>query len=92
MIVAKAIRSGIQELTVCRFSSSSPLSKQVSVGAADTLKVILTTTDDKSPKRPHQAFLTLHDPKTGLEESFPFNIKENGKGKVEVVRLPLQEQ
>lgn len=45
----------------------------------------MTTTEDKTAKRPHQAFLTLHEPKTGLEESFVFNVKESGKAKVELV-------
>jgi len=61
------------------------MTKEVSLGAQDTLKIILTTTDGGSPKRAHQAFLTLHESKTGLEESYPFSLKENGKGKVELV-------
>ena len=64
---------------------TSPLSKDITLGSTDTLKIILTTTDENSAKRPHQAFLTVHEPKTGLEESFPFSIKESGKGKVELV-------
>jgi len=68
------------------------VSKKVTLGSSDTLKIVLTTTDGQSAKRPHQAFLTLHDSKTGLEESFPFSIKESGKGKVELTQkdLPIQ--
>jgi oligosaccharyltransferase complex subunit delta (ribophorin II) len=57
------------------------------LGATDTLKLLLTTVDGKSAKRPHQAFLTLTDPTTGLEESFVLNVKESGKAKVDLVRM-----
>jgi oligosaccharyltransferase complex subunit delta (ribophorin II) len=55
------------------------------LGATDSLKLLLTTIDGKIAKRPHQAFLTLTDPTTGLEESFVFNVKDSGKGKVDLV-------
>lgn len=73
-----------------RLSLTSALSPAVSLSSTDTLKIILTTTEGKTGKKPHQAFLTLHDPATGLEESFPFSIKDSGKGKVEVVSLHEQ--
>lgn len=69
-----------------RLSPNSPLSKSVSLGAADTLKLQLTTVDGKKATRPHQAFLTLTDPATGVEESFIFNVKDSGKGSVNLVR------
>lgn len=70
-----------------RLTPLSPLvSSTISLPAAETLKIILTAVEGKTGKRPHQAFLTLHEPNTGLEDSFPFNMKENGKGKVEIVR------
>jgi hypothetical protein len=72
-------------LTLFRLSPSTPLGKSVSLGASDSLKLLLTTVDGKTAKRPHQAFLTLTDPTTGLEESFVFNVKESGKGKVDLV-------
>ena len=59
------------------------------MGPSDTLKIVLTTTDGSTPKRAHQAFLTLHDSKTGLEDSYLFSLKDNGKGKVEIVRSGL---
>jgi oligosaccharyltransferase complex subunit delta (ribophorin II) len=65
---------------------TSALSPAVSLSGSDSLKIVLTTTEGKTSKKPHQAFLTLHEPTTGLEESFPFTLKDNGKGKVEVVR------
>jgi oligosaccharyltransferase complex subunit delta (ribophorin II) len=68
-----------------RLSLTSALSPAVSLSSTNTLKIVLTATEGKTGKKPHQAFLTLHDPATGLEESFPFSIKDSGKGKVEVV-------
>lgn len=59
----------------------------MSLGATDTLKLLLTTADGKIPKRPHQAFLTLTEPDTGLEESFVLTVKDSGKGKVDLVCL-----
>jgi oligosaccharyltransferase complex subunit delta (ribophorin II) len=61
------------------------LSKPVQLGSSDTLKILLTVKEDKKVKRPHQAFLLLEDPATGLDTSFPLSVKENGKAKVELV-------
>lgn len=57
----------------------------MALGASDSLRLLLTTVDGKTEKRPHQAFLTLTDPTTGLEESFVVDVKESGKGKVNLV-------
>ncbi|KAL1297875.1 hypothetical protein AAFC00_006397 [Neodothiora populina] len=75
-----------------KLSVGKALAKDVTLGPADTIKVILTSTEGGTPKRPHQAFLSIREPKTGLEESFPFIVKESGKGKVEVTQrdLPIQ--
>ncbi|KAF2270935.1 hypothetical protein CC78DRAFT_563535 [Lojkania enalia] len=75
-----------------KLSPSVPLPKPVSLGATDTLKLLLTTVDGKKAKRPHQAFLTLTDPTTSLEESFVLNVKESGKGKLDLTHkdLPIQ--
>ncbi|KAK5110282.1 hypothetical protein LTR62_006135 [Meristemomyces frigidus] len=72
--------------------SSALTSTSISLGPADSLKIVLTTTEGKTAKRAHQAFLTLHEPVTGLEESFQFSLKENGKGKVEVTQKDLPYQ
>lgn len=65
---------------------SNPLSNLIALGATDTLKLVLTTIDGEAAKRPHQAFLTLTESSTGLEESFVLSVKESGKGKVDLVR------
>lgn len=72
-----------------RLSHKSALKAPVALGAADSLKIILTTTEDGQGKRPHQAFLLLRDPKSGLEATFPFSVKDTGKAKVDVVRIFL---
>lgn len=76
-------------LTHCllpRLSSHAPLSKPVTLGASDSLKIVLTAVEGKTPKRPHQALLLVKDTETGLETSFPFTVKDTGKGKVDLVR------
>lgn len=68
-----------------RLSASKPLSKPVSFAGADTLRVILTAEEGSSAKRPHQAFLLLKDTQSGLDVSYPFAVKENGKSRLELV-------
>ena len=55
------------------------------LGFADSLKISLTTTNSKKPRKAHQCFLTLTDEVTGLEESYPMSVKENGKAKLDLV-------
>ncbi|KAJ5294188.1 hypothetical protein PENANT_c028G04152 [Penicillium antarcticum] len=75
-----------------QLTASKPLSKPVSIIDADTLRVTLTAQEGSSPKRPHQAFLLLKDAHTGLDISYPFTVKENGKSRVELTKkdLPIQ--
>lgn len=80
------IRCGCADMyIVFRLAENKALSKPVSVGASETLRIILTTREDRKAKRPHQAFLNLKDPKSNLETSYAFQVKESGKGKVELV-------
>ncbi|KAI4219291.1 MAG: hypothetical protein LQ349_008399 [Xanthoria aureola] len=62
------------------------------LGVSDTLKILLTTTEDKQGSRPHQAFLLLREPKSNLDTSFPLSVKDGGKGKLELSQkdLPVQ--
>ena len=57
----------------------------IKLGGSYTLKVTLTTQEGESPKKPHQAFLQLKDPDTGLDISYPFSVKDNGKARLELV-------
>ncbi|KAI0015386.1 Dolichyl-diphosphooligosaccharide--protein glycosyltransferase subunit Swp1, partial [Xylariomycetidae sp. FL0641] len=56
------------------------------------LKVLLTAKADGQGKRPHQAFVVLREPASGLEAPFPMTVKENGKAMVEIKHsdLPIQ--
>lgn len=78
------------KLTVSRFEESKTLSKPVTLGASDTIKILLTTKEDNKAKRPHQTFLLIKDTKSNLDTSFVFQVKENGKGKIELVCYPAQ--
>ncbi|KAH8669467.1 Oligosaccharyltransferase subunit Ribophorin II-domain-containing protein [Tricladium varicosporioides] len=75
-----------------KLSDHAPLTKPVEFGAQDTLKIIITATENGKTKRPHQAFLLLRDQDTGLETTFPFTMKDTGKGKVDFQQkdLPIQ--
>ncbi|CAG7924166.1 unnamed protein product [Penicillium olsonii] len=75
-----------------QFTASKPLAKPVSLVGADTLRVTLTAQEGSSAKRPHQAFLLLKDGQTGLDISYPFSVKDNGKSRVELTQkdLPIQ--
>lgn len=46
----------------------------------------MTAKEGGKAKRPHQAFLTLQEPETGLEAPFIFTTKESGKATVDIVR------
>ncbi|KAJ8605279.1 hypothetical protein MRB53_041473 [Persea americana] len=74
-----------QKLSPDTPSSSPP----ASLTASNTLKVVLTATEDGVGKRPHQAFLTIAEQDSGLEESFAFVLKSDGKGKSQK-DLPFQ--
>ena len=65
------------------------LVKPITLGASDTVKVLVTIKEDKKAKRPHQAFLRLEEKHSRLETSYAFAVKESGKGKVEIVSYGL---
>lgn len=79
-------------LTICvsRFNEKSTLlPTPVTFDSSDSLKLLLTTKEEGKGKRPHQAFLVLREPTSGLEAPFPLTVKDNGKAVVEIVRLLL---
>lgn len=75
-----------------RFAENQRLESPVSLGSLDTLRVSLTAQEGQTAKRAHQVFLLLKDPETGLDVSYPFGVKENGKAKVDLTQkdLPVQ--
>jgi hypothetical protein len=66
------------------------LSQPIALGDSDSLKLILTTQEARSAKRPHQAFLLLKDSQNGLDISYPLSVKDSGKSKVELVSAHAQ--
>lgn len=71
-------------------SATTPLKSAISLGAKDSIKIILTAKESGKAKRPHQAFLILRETADtpGLDAHFPLTLKDNGKGVVEIVRSP----
>ncbi|KAJ9655008.1 hypothetical protein H2198_006053 [Neophaeococcomyces mojaviensis] len=72
--------------------AGKPLAKAITLGPSDSLKIILTTQEDKSAKRPHQAFLLLKDATSNLDVSYPLSVKETGKAKVDLTQKELPTQ
>lgn len=70
---------------VYRIPDNKPLSKPVSLGSSDSLKLTLTTQEGRTAKRAHQVFLLLTDPETGLDIAYPFSAKDNGKSRLDLV-------
>lgn len=66
-------------------SPGKPLAKSIELGPTDSLKIILTTQEGKTAKKPHQASLLLRDSASNLDASYPLSIKESGKAKVDLV-------
>ncbi|TDZ44688.1 Dolichyl-diphosphooligosaccharide--protein glycosyltransferase subunit SWP1 [Colletotrichum trifolii] len=81
-----------KDATKEKLSATSPLKTPLALRSKDSLKVILTAKDGDKAKRPHQAFLILKETETGLEAPFPLEIKDNGRGVVDVSQkdLPIQ--
>ncbi|KAI1342843.1 Oligosaccharyltransferase subunit Ribophorin II-domain-containing protein [Xylariaceae sp. FL0016] len=87
--------AGTKEKYVCPgvmvelFSAKAPLAQSLALSTADSLKVILTAKDGSKGARPHQAFVLLQDPASGLEAPFPMTVKDNGKAVVEIKHADL---
>ncbi|KAI0473791.1 Oligosaccharyltransferase subunit Ribophorin II-domain-containing protein [Xylariaceae sp. FL0804] len=75
-----------------KFNAKAPLPQSLVLGTADSLKVILTATEGGKGARPHQAFVVLREPASGLEAPFPMTVKDSGKAVVEIKHadLPVQ--
>ncbi|EEA21894.1 hypothetical protein TMatcc_008680 [Talaromyces marneffei ATCC 18224] len=71
---------------------NAPLATPLSLGDSDSLKLLLTAQEGRSAKRPHQAFLLLKDSTTGLDFSYPFSVKNDGKSKVELRKKDIPTQ
>ncbi|KAB8336922.1 hypothetical protein FH972_021227 [Carpinus fangiana] len=85
--------AGSEASTVTKdLSAASPVAGSLTLAPSDTLKLSLTLTSASRPSRPHQAFLTLSDPATALEDAFPLDVKESGKATLSLAHkdIPLQ--
>ncbi|KOS21649.1 Glutaminyl-peptide cyclotransferase [Escovopsis weberi] len=78
--------------TVEPLKETGSLKTALSLGHEDKLRVWLTTTEGSKAKRPHQAFLMIREPSSGLEAPFPLTLKPSGKGAVDITQkdLPVQ--
>ena len=75
-----------------RFTTTSPLANKISLGETGSLKLHLTTKEGSKAKRPHQAFLLLQQPSSGLEAPFALKVRGSGKSTVEIVRFFSSEE
>ncbi|KAI0103601.1 Oligosaccharyltransferase subunit Ribophorin II-domain-containing protein [Daldinia grandis] len=92
-LTVTAKKAGAKEPDVRQFNDKTPvLPTPVVFDSSDSLKIILTAKENGKGKRPHQAFLVLREPSSGLEAPFPLTVKDNGKATVEIKHsdLPLQ--
>jgi oligosaccharyltransferase complex subunit delta (ribophorin II) len=61
------------------FKPSAPISRPLTLSNDASIKLLLTTTNSGKPRKPHQAFLTLTSPTTGLSDAYPLSVKDSGK-------------
>ncbi|KAK9240648.1 hypothetical protein V1525DRAFT_353148 [Lipomyces kononenkoae] len=69
------------------FSMTVPLPKIVSLPSSALARIRLVVRSDLTPdqnNRPHQAYASIEDPVTKLETSFPIDVRENGRGRVDI--------
>ncbi|KAI1137082.1 Dolichyl-diphosphooligosaccharide--protein glycosyltransferase subunit Swp1 [Hypoxylon sp. FL0543] len=91
-VSAKKAAAGAKEKDVRQFNDKTTLATPVVFESSDSLKLLLTAKENGKGKRPHQAFLVLREPTSGLEAPFPLTVKDNGKATVEIKHsdLPVQ--
>ncbi|EEH07067.1 conserved hypothetical protein [Histoplasma capsulatum G186AR] len=75
-----------------KLSENKLLSKPVPFGESDILKLSLTTREGVAAKRAHQVFLLLKELDSGLDLSYPLNVKESGKANLELAQKDLPTQ
>ncbi|KAI0149880.1 Oligosaccharyltransferase subunit Ribophorin II-domain-containing protein [Hypoxylon sp. NC0597] len=91
-LTAKKAAAGAKDKGVYQFNDKKALTTPVVFESSDSLKLLLTVKEDGKGKRPHQAFLILREPTSGLEAPFPMTVKDNGRATVEIKHsdLPVQ--
>ncbi|KAJ6256836.1 hypothetical protein Dda_8705 [Drechslerella dactyloides] len=71
------------------FTPKSPIAGVQTLKPSDSLKILLTAKEGNKPMRPHQLFLLLKDPETGLESFFAFDAKESGKARLDITQKDI---
>lgn len=80
--------SGVNKAKKVDLNVKKPLSKPITLGNADTIKIQFTATENGSPKKPNQAMLLLKEQETGLETFFAAQTRDSGKSTITFVRTP----
>ncbi|KAL7271445.1 hypothetical protein RUND412_005800 [Rhizina undulata] len=66
------------------FSPTSPIPEPLSVSPQESLKLTLSVKEGSEAGRPHQAFVLLTEPESGMETFFPLNVQDSGKAKFDL--------
>ncbi|KAF3150287.1 hypothetical protein TWF569_004679 [Orbilia oligospora] len=72
-----------------KFTSTSPISDALTLKNTDSLKILLTTKEGDTAKRPHQLFLFVKDTESELESFFSFDVKESGKARLDLTQKDI---
>ncbi|KAK6527280.1 hypothetical protein TWF281_010468 [Arthrobotrys megalospora] len=72
-----------------KFTPTSPISDLLSLKTTDSLKILLTTKEGDTAKRPHQLFLFVKDTASELESFFAFDVKESGKARLDLTQKDI---
>ncbi|KAF2665241.1 hypothetical protein BT63DRAFT_392659 [Microthyrium microscopicum] len=67
-----------------KFSADKAITKELELKSTGFIRVALTITNGGKPRQPHQAFVAIKSPASGLEESFPMKVDKDGKAKLDV--------
>ncbi|KAK9380496.1 uncharacterized protein V2V93DRAFT_347112 [Kockiozyma suomiensis] len=67
------------------FSVSKPFSDPIPLPNTATARFRFSIESEESgTSKPHQAYLQISDPTTGLETSFPADVRDNGRARIDV--------
>ncbi|KAK2745850.1 hypothetical protein FQN57_003463 [Myotisia sp. PD_48] len=84
--------TGVGNTVKEKLSPSRPVSKPLAWDGAGTIKLFLTAQENGSTKIPHQLFLSLKDKESGLDVSYPLEVKGSGKARLELTHKDLPTQ
>ena len=69
-----------------RLFANKAIDRKFALSAGDRMSLKFTATEDGKRKRAHQIFLTIASSDSSLAESWPLEVKSDGKAKIELVR------